>query len=390
MAWVLMQRGPGLWLVPQQAATPPGVVLVQNLGQAAPGQSVLWQTNTLSVALKLSSNPMPLPAPEQNARLWLGGNQTHVRRQPRFVGIDAWSQSGQGAKAAVTLPWGERAEFSAAFPRRVWSDLRGQSVKAVLDLDEHGLYLELNLAKKRSIRQKVTLPALRLRYLPLGTFLMGSSEWVGDSDEHPQHPVILTQGFWLADTPCTQVLWQAVMGQNPSDFKKGADAPQRPVETVSFNDVTDFLEKLKAWLPDGVEPALPSEAQWEYACRAGTQTAYWWGDEPDDSRANWNENNKGTIPVKHYPPNPWGLYDMHGNVWEWCADDRRDYTAAPVVDPVGSMQTNARAVRGGSWISRPNNACSAYRIGWPRGYRDHYRGFRFLLRSSSPSPEGTP
>jgi len=388
MAWVLMQRGPGLWLVPQQAATPPGVVLVQNLGQAAPGQSVLWQTNSRSVPLKLSHNPMPLPEPEQNARLWLGGNQTHVRRQPRFVGIDAWSQSGQGAKAAVTLPWGERVEFSAAFPRKVWSDLRGQSVRAVLDLDEYGLYLELNLTKKRLIRQDLALPALLLRYITPGTFLMGSPEGVGYSDEHPQHPVTLTQGFWLADTPCTQALWRAVMGQNPSDFKAGADAPQRPVDNVSFKDVIGFLQKLKALLPDGTEPALPTEAQWEYACRAGTQTAYGWGDEPDDNRANWNQNNKGTTPVNHYSPNPWGLFDMHGNVSEWCADDRRDYTGAPQANPTGSVASGDRVVRGGSWIAPTDFARSASR-NW-RHVGDRFRdlGFRFALRSSIPGPEG--
>lgn len=385
MAWALMQRGQGLWLVPQQAATPPGVVLVQNLGQAAPGQSVLWQTNSRSVAFKLSHNPMPLPAPEQDARLWLGGNQTHVRRQPRFVGIDAWSQSGQGAKAAVTLPWGERAEFSAAFPRRVWSDLRGQSVRVVLSQDTHGIRLEISL--EQGVPQPVVMG---LRYLPPGTFLMGSPEGVGYSDEHPQHPVTLTQGFWLADTPCTQALWKAVMDRNPSHFQGGTDAAKRPVENVSFINVNAFLKKLKVMLPKGVQPALPTEAQWEYACRAGTQTDYWWGNEPDDSLANWNRINQGTTPVNHHPPNPWGLCDMHGNVWEWCADDRRGYTDELAVNPIGSIQTQIRSVRGGSWFFRPGFAHSASRSARGRGDHDHFQGFRFLLRSSSLAPEGTP
>lgn len=388
MGWALMQRGQGLWLVPQDAATPPGVVLVQNVGQAAPGQSVLWQTNTRSVSLKLSHNAMPLPEPDQDARLWLGGNQTHVRRQPRFVGIDAWSQSGQGAKAAVTLPWGERAEFSAESPRMQWSDKPSQAVKAVLRQDTHGIQLEMTL------RQDLLAPVVMgFRYIPPGTFLMGSPEGVGDPDEHPQHPVTLTQGFWLADTPCTQALWQALMGQNPSHSKTGADAPQRPVEDVTFNDVTDFLNKLKALLPEGTEPALPTEAQWEYACRAGTQTAYWWGDDFDPARANVNHtDDKGldaeTTPVNRYPPNPWGLFDMHGNVWEWCADGRRNYTGEPEANPTGSVKSGTRVARGGSWIDRPGLARSAFRYRRLFMIRYLYPGFRFLLRPSSPGPEG--
>ncbi len=254
--------------------------------------------------------------------------------------------------------------------RQPWQELLGR--------DRWGIFCEWQI-------KKITV---RLRYIPTGTFLMGSPEGVGDRDEHPQHPVTLTQGFWLADTPCTQALWQAVMGQNPSHFKAGADAPQRPVENVSFNDVTDFLNKLKALLPEGTEPALPTEAQWEYACRAGTQTAYWWGDEPDDNRANWNGNNQGTTPVNRYPPNPWGLFDMHGNVWEWCADDRREYTGEPEANPTGSVDSEARVVRGGSWFDHPDDARSACRSRRPGGYRDPTLGFRFFLRSSSPGPEG--
>ena len=392
MGWALMQRGQGLWLVPQDTAMPPGVVLVQNLGHAAPGQSVLWQTNTRSVPLKLSHNPMPLPEPEQDARLWLGGNQTHVRRQPRFVGIDAWSQSGQGAKAAVTLPWGERAEFSAAFPRMQWSDQPSQAVKAVLRQDTHGIQLEMTLAHD--------LPAtvvMGFRYIPPGTFLMGSPEGVGESDEHPQHPVTLTEGFWLAETPCTQSLWQAVMGSNPSHFKKGKDASRRPVDSVSHEDVTTFLNKLKALLPKGVQAVLPSEAQWEYAARAGTQTAYWWGDEFDPSRANTDgtgkkryEAKEGTTSVDRYPPNPWGLHDMHGNVWEWCADGGRTYEAKAEVNPVGETAGPAFAVRGGSWIDIPGGARAAFRLRWHDGDRLRLQGFRFALRPSSPVLEGTP
>jgi formylglycine-generating enzyme required for sulfatase activity len=196
---------------------------------------------------------------------------------------------------------------------------------------------------------------------------------------------VVVAGFWLADTPCTQALWQAVMGKNPSDFRKGANAPQHPVEQVNVEtDVPQFFEKLQALLPAGCVPELPREAQWEYAARAGTQTAYWWGDAPDASRANWDENQKGTTPVKRYPANPWGLYDVHGNVWEWCADAWRERLDAPN----GKEDGKARVVRGGSWFYRPDYARSAYRYRGLVGFRSRGLGFRFLLRSSSPAPGG--
>jgi sulfatase modifying factor 1 len=209
----------------------------------------------------------------------------------------------------------------------------------------------------------------------------------------PIHP-----GFWLADTPCTQAFWLAVVGgDNPSHFDEGADAPRRPVEQVAFDDDKDgpgvrgFLQALNRRLPEP-RASLPSEEQWEYACRADTSTAYWWGDEPDDSRANWNKNNNGTTPVGRYPPNPWGLYDMHGNVWEWTSSPWRESLGESLrVESAGLPDRNdllARVVRGGSWFIHPVNARSACRSGRYDGHRRHFLGFRFLLRSSSPDPQG--
>jgi sulfatase modifying factor 1 len=221
-------------------------------------------------------------------------------------------------------------------------------------------------------------------------------EWANKVETEPIWTPI-KNGFWLADTPCTQAFWLAVVGSdNPSHFKVGADAPRRPVEQVAFDDdkdrprVSGFLQALNQRLPEP-RAALPSEAEWEYACRADTPTAYWWGDEPDDSRANWNENNKGTTPVDRYPPNPWGLYDMHGNVWEWTSSPWRERFGESLGDsagPPGQEDLLARVVRGGSWISHPVDARSASRLGGLVGHRLLIQGFRFLLRSSSPGPEG--
>jgi formylglycine-generating enzyme required for sulfatase activity len=265
--------------------------------------------------------------------------------------------------------------------------LRRADWQHALGCDRYGVFCEVHVNGMR----------LRFRYLPPATTLQGSPQGIGDNDEHPQHPVTLSQGLWLAETPCTQALWGAVMGKNPSHFTQGEDAPRRPVETVSWDDVQTFLKALQPLLPPGCEAVLPTESQWEYACRAGTQTAYWWGDEPDESKANvdmtgqrsW-EDKDGTTPVDRYPPNPSGLHDMHGNVWEWCADGQRDYADSPERDPEGPGDGDSRVVRGGSWFDRPGGARAAYR-GWGlRGnaiLRDG--GFRFALRSPS-GPEARP
>lgn len=243
-------------------------------------------------------------------------------------------------------------------------------------VDRYGLYAVMVMM---GVRQ-------RLRYITPGSFLMGSPEGVGDSDERPQHEVLLTHGYWLADTPCTQALWTAVTGKNPSEFQHQLGTGNHPVENVSWDDVQNFLERLTPKLPAGCQPALPTEAQWEYAARAGTTTAYWWGNEPNDQRANWKEQHEGTTPVDRYPPNPWGFCDMHGNVWEWCSDYLVDRSVEPIRDPVGDRGSSVRAVRGGSWFHRSADARSACRDWGRRGDRDPDRGFRLSLRSLSPVP----
>lgn len=245
----------------------------------------------------------------------------------------------------------------------------------------------------------------RLRWIPAGQFLMGSPEnEVGrDPDERP-HPITLTRGFWLFATPVTQALWQAVMGHNPSKYR----SPARPVERVSWDDCGKFLEKLNRELPD-LELRLPTEAQWEYACRAGTTTATYAGDlnikgERDASildsiawyggnsgvdyelengwdSSDWPEKQvrhtkAGNHPVSLKKPNPWGLYDMLGNIYEWCDDWYGGYTEATAIDPVGLEMGDLRVIRGGSWRSVAGYVRAAYRCrGEPDGRNDSL-GFR--------------
>lgn len=222
------------------------------------------------------------------------------------------------------------------------------------------------------------------RWIKPGEFMMGSPEDEPDRlDDERQHLVTLTRGFWLAETTVTQGLWEAVMGVvNHSTFK----GKNRPVETVSWEDCVGFIKTLNDLKP-GLELRLPTEAEWEYACRSGTQTPFSFGTNITQEQVNYNGNHpygkgereKGrwhTVDVKSLPANPWGLYEMHGNVWQWCAGWYGDYPEEPVVDPRGLESGDNRVLRGGSWTNSGRNARSAARNGLVPGYRINNVGFR--------------
>jgi sulfatase modifying factor 1 len=222
---------------------------------------------------------------------------------------------------------------------------------------------------------------LEMIQVPAGEFLMGSpsSEKYRDDDE-VQHRVRLTQPFWLGKYEVTQGQWKAVMGSNPSNFK-GDDLP---VENVSWEDATAFCRKLNQMdgnRPSGYVYSLPSEAQWEYACRAGTMTAMAFGNSLSSREANFDLNLNKTTPVGSYRPNAWGFYDMHGNVWEWCADWYGGYPSGSVVDPEGPSTGADRVGRGGGWLSDGSFCRSAGRNRFPPGDRFNSLGFRPSLRS---------
>ena len=221
-------------------------------------------------------------------------------------------------------------------------------------------------------------------WCPPGSFQMGGT--VHDA-EKPVHKVTLTKGFFMGIHPVTQAQWKAVMTSNPdpSHFK-GAN---RPVEQVSWTDAAEFCAQLTAilkgrgLLKDGMEIRLPSEAQWEYSCRAGTTTDYWCGNsEADLARAGWYNGNSGsqTRPVGEKEANPWGLYDVHGNVWEWCSDWYGPYAASDQSDPQGNSNGDARVLRGGSWALNPVDCRAAYRYRNAPANRDDYIGFRACFR----------
>lgn len=197
---------------------------------------------------------------------------------------------------------------------------------------------------------------------------------------HAPRREVVDQSFWLADTPCTQAFWRAVADANPSHFTAGPEAPERPVESVSWDAVMDQFIARFAARPEwggGHVLGLPTEVEWEYAARAGTRTLYWWGDHPDHMRKKLNRLCADTTPVKLYAPNPWGLFDVHGNVWELCADVWRERRALPEAQPDEAY----RVARGGSWIDHPIDAPAAFRISHGRNRAYMTTGFRFALRS---------
>jgi formylglycine-generating enzyme required for sulfatase activity len=216
----------------------------------------------------------------------------------------------------------------------------------------------------------------RLRWIPPGRFWMGSLEDEEGRfpDEGPQRLVSINPGFWIFDTPCTQKLWQAVLGENPSHFQnrdRPHDTEKCPVESVSWEQCQEFARVLNTRL-QGLSLSLPSEAQWEYACRAGTPAARY--GENLDAIAWYAENSGGqTHPVGDKEATPWGLYDMLGNVWEWCADEwTSDYSEHARVRPSAH-----RVSRGGSWDSDARSVRAACRYNGVPTHRDNYLGVRF-------------
>jgi formylglycine-generating enzyme required for sulfatase activity len=230
---------------------------------------------------------------------------------------------------------------------------------------------------------------LEMVLIPAGEFLMGSPESDKDAtpEEKPQHRVRITKPFYLGKYLVTQEQWEAVMGGNPSLFK----GPKNPVEQVSWDDCQVFLGKLNENFGAGRGNFhLPTEAQWEYACRAGSKTRYCFGDKESGlGEYAWYGKNSGgqSHPVGEKKPNAWGLYDMHGNVWEWCHDwhDIRYYANAPMDDPMGPATGSNRVLRGGSFNPGPAWAdwawyCrSAFRNSDEPGLRSGVLGLRVCL-----------
>ena len=246
--------------------------------------------------------------------------------------------------------------------------------------DQYGLWMAFTYQNVRHA----------FRWIPPGIFWMGSDENEdGRFYWEDQHSVMLRKGFWLAETTVTQALWQAVMNEDPSRFT----GEKRPVEKVSWDDCKTFIDHFNQLHPE-LKVRLPWEAEWEYACRAGTKTPFNFEGKLILGKINynghWNEfeftkqAKQETADIKSCPCNDWGLYEMHGNVWEWCEDVwQENLGKEPVIDPwQDQSQPKAgarRVIRGGSWISSGRVCRSAFRDRHQPDDRDNNLGLRLAL-----------
>lgn len=227
---------------------------------------------------------------------------------------------------------------------------------------------------------------MKFVWIPPGSFVMGSpKEEKERRDDETQHKVTLTKGFYMGVYTVTQEQWKEVMGNNPSFFKGEKNLP---VDSVTWEDCQEFIRKLRVNDKEKKAYRLPTEAEWEYACRAGTTTPFHTGETISTDQANYNGNlvygsgKKGvykqkTTPVGSFPANAWGLHDMHGNVPQWCQDWYGEYPKDDAVDPQGPEKGFHRVLRGGLWGGNPGASRSTHRVGFVPGLRGNfYFGFR--------------
>ena len=246
--------------------------------------------------------------------------------------------------------------------------------------EKEGLSIEL----EREIAPGVNMV---FRLIPPGTFQMGSpeDEAFHNADEI-LHTVEITKGFYLGKFEITQKQWLAVMGSNPSYCNEALmkrDTSEFPVDQVNYPDLLSFCEKLRQGR--GLPVRAPTEAEWEYACRAGTTTPSWMGPVPRDNQGRFLEGHQD--PVGTYLPNPFGLHDVSGNVWEWCSDFYGPFTKDPAKDPVGQKTGPYRIMRGGPWNDSWGPRRSAFRFKLPDDLRWNRHGARLVLPLESAKPK---
>lgn len=296
---------------------------------------------------------------------------------PALPGFLETSQEPQPS-ANLYLHTGHHYLKFETFSLPIWAEAWGQ--------DAYGSYVDLSL---QNFIQ-------RFRWIEPGTFWVGSPETeVGRRDNEALYLVSLSTGFWLADTTCTQALWQAVMSDNPARYNKDNN---NPVEQVSWDDVQVFIQKINGHT-ENLTTRLPTEVEWEYACRAGTITPFSFGGNIPSGQVNYDGNypytngkkeiyREKTVVVKSLPANLWGLHEMHGNVWEWCQDWYEKYSKDNVSDPQGPPSGATRVVRGGSWGSDGRGVRSAVRRWFGPSIRLNHLGFRLALDDTKLRQDG--
>ena len=290
----------------------------------------------------------------------------YVQREMKLA-LDAWQEPPEGTIHTIPVRLDD-CDVPEPFRRYHWANLFDPT-----GFDRIVRAIRAEIAKRQGTEPSTFINSIGMEFMriPAGTFMMGSPDSDAEAydDEKPAHRVIISQPFYLGKYPVTQAQWEVVMGNNPSLYN---GVPNCPVERVSWDDVQAFLHKLNE-REGGGGYCLPTEAQWEYACRASTEPPRY---HHDIDAIAWYATNSNyhPHPVGQKLPNAWGLHDMLGNVWEWCHEGRRTYTADATVDPTGAGAD--RALRGGSWYNPPQFVRAAIRIGRTPGYRLAVLGFR--------------
>jgi formylglycine-generating enzyme required for sulfatase activity len=297
----------------------------------------------------------------------------YVQREMKLA-LDAWQEMPEGTIHTIPVRIDE-CDVPESFRRYQWVNLFFPN-----GFDRIVRAIRAEIAKQPATTDSTSETTftnsigMEFVLIPAGTFMMGSpdSDTEARSNEKPAHRVAISQPFYLGRYPVTQAQWEAVMGNNPSRFRGN---PNCPVENVSWNDVRTFLHKLTE-REEGGDYRLPTEAQWEYACRAGTETPRYYHDI--DAIA-WHTGNSNAQPqpVGQKLPNAWGLYDMLGNVSEWCHNGWQTYTVDAAVDPMGPTDVGAtRVIRGGGWVFSALIVRAASRFRFDPGNRFDFLGFR--------------
>jgi formylglycine-generating enzyme required for sulfatase activity len=361
----------------------PSAVLSSQVGPKAPPPETRPPSERAGAAKRNTNKPKPQEPKgtlifytDMDCRISLDGKELGAldEGQQKTVSTKFGPHSIEARSALGNYIWTEVIEVTTSRRQSISIEFKRKKAEAEETARLEG---EKQQADAEARRRKIITDRAKkdgFVIIPAGEFMMGSEN--GDVDEKPVHRVRISRPFEMGKCEVTQAFWEALAGNNPSTFK-GANLP---VEHVSWDDVQEFIEKLNA-RNDGYLYRLPTEAEWEYACRAGSFEDY----AGDLNAMAWYRitSDERSHPVGQKYPNAWGLYDMHGNVWEWCQDwyDRNFYAQTPSLDPQGPVSGSLRVVRGGGWFYDAWGVRSAIRSGSVPAGSGQDLGFR-LVRTS--------
>ena len=396
------------YFIPEISNNPASVQILQGAGTTLSVQangkylSYQWQRDGIALTGETNASLVLSDAnasvDDANYSVVIANDWGSVSSSVVSVSVSVWGgthTADLNATVQMQMLWVESGTFTMGSP----TSESGRDIYNLLLPEQALIAQEINL-QQALIAQEINLPQaliaqeINLEHEPFSILSPQPTSESGQStttDHEAEHNVTLSKGFYLGKYEVTQAQYEAVMTGNGSlsaTPSHSPNNPNRPVENVSWDDIQIFLSRLNAQqsanIPAGWYYVLPTEAEWEYACRAGTTTAYSWGDTIASSNANYEGNIGQTTSVGEYVANPWGFFDMHGNVWEWTADRYAEYSSGVQTDPTGpawdSITGSSRVIRGGSWLFPGPFLRSALRYGYSPSGRSSYFGFRVGLK----------